>query len=85
MNLPQYHRESDSTKVVEAMYLELMRRFDYGDKFIGLHPVDEMEIVFDEEQDSADIKELVEKQEEIKELLGGQNLSSVKEAAEIDF
>lgn len=63
VNLPQYHRESDSTKVVEAMYLELMRRFDYGDKFTALHPIDEMEICFDEEQDTADIKELVTSQE----------------------
>ena len=63
------------------MYLELMRRFDFGEKFTALHPIDEMEIAFDEEQDSADIKDLVASQEKIKEMLGSQNLSSVKEAA----
>lgn len=48
LNLPTHHRDAESPKVVEAMFMELMRRFDYGAKFNTLHPVEEMEIEFDE-------------------------------------
>ena len=41
------------------MYLELMSRFDFGRKFNNLHPIEEMEIEYDPDQDKVDISELV--------------------------
>lgn len=41
------------------MYNELMKRFAYGSDFKSLHPIDDMEIMYDKELDAADIKELI--------------------------
>ena len=61
MNLPANHRDQhgEGSKTVELMYNELMKRFSYGSDFKSLHPIDDMEITFDQELDAADIKELI--------------------------
>ena len=47
LNIPSHSRELDNPKAIEAMYMELMKRFDFGDKFEELDPVEDMEIEFD--------------------------------------
>lgn len=42
------------------MYLELLKRFEGGKTLKQLHPIDDMEIEFDAEDDKIDIKELVD-------------------------
>ena len=51
LNLPNNHRDADSAKTVELMYLELMKRFDGGKTLKTLHPINDMEIEFDPETD----------------------------------
>ena len=49
--------------------MELMKRFDHGKSFKMLDPIEDMEIEFDPETDSMDIKELVDAQQRIEEEL----------------
>jgi len=70
--MPNNHRETDSAKTIELMFLEIMKRFEFGKTIKILHPLDDMEIEFDkgtEEDpgDSVDIKELIQAQEKINE------------------
>lgn len=44
-----------------------MKRFDYGNQFKELHPIEDMEIEFNEIIDEIDIKELVDANERIEE------------------
>ena len=72
INMPNNHRETDSAKTIELMFLEIMKRFEFGKTIKILHPLDDMEIEFDkgtEEDpgDSVDIKELIQAQEKINE------------------
>ena len=47
-------------KTVELMYLELLKRFEGGKTMKHLHPIEDMEIEFDADEDTIDIKELVD-------------------------
>lgn len=78
LNLPNHHRDAETPKVVEAMYMALMQRFEYGAKFNTLHPIEEMEIEYDQTQDKVDIKELVKAQEKVKEKLASPEFESVQ-------
>lgn len=51
LNLPNNHRDADSAKTVELMYLELLKRFEGGKSLKILHPISDMEIEFDAETD----------------------------------
>ena len=42
------------------MYKELLRRFDGGNTLKLLHPIEDMQIEYEPEEDDIDIKELVE-------------------------
>ena len=44
------------------MYMELLKRFDQGKNFKMLDPIEDMEIEYDPDSDSMDIKELVDAQ-----------------------
>ena len=59
------------------MYLELMKRFDFGNQLKELHPIEDMEIEFVEDVDEINIKDLVDAQERIDEELVKQNLNEV--------
>jgi len=41
---------------VHSLFYELMKRFKWGKEFKPLHPVEDMEIEFDEETEEVDIK-----------------------------
>jgi hypothetical protein len=47
------------------MYNELMKRFDYGKEIKELHPIEDMEIEFEEDVDTLNIKDLVDAEERI--------------------
>lgn len=80
LNLPSHAREAQSPKVVEAMYLELMNRFDFGRKFNNLNPIEEMEIEFDPDQDKIDIQELVVNEQDLKQQLSQPDLADIPKA-----
>lgn len=80
MNLPSNHRDTDSSKTVELMYLELLRRFDNGKSLKLMDPIEDMEIEFDAEQDDLDIHELVKAQEKVKEELSKPELAALSKA-----
>jgi hypothetical protein len=42
------------------MFEQLMKRFDFGNQFKELHPIEDMEIEFNENVDEINIKELVD-------------------------
>lgn len=69
LNLPPNHRDADNVKTVELMYLELLKRFEGGKTLKHLHPIDDMEIEFDPQEDTIDVKELVDAQDKVKEEL----------------
>jgi hypothetical protein len=47
------------------MYLELMKRFDNGNKLNILHPITDMEIEYDSNHDDVDIDELITASEKL--------------------
>ena len=69
LNLPHNHRDADNTQTVEVMYKELLRRFESGKTLKLLHPIEDMEIEYDQDEDDIDIKELVEAELKAKEEL----------------
>ena len=69
LNLPHNHRDADNFKTVELMYMELLKRFDQGKTLKTLHPIKDMEIEYDADEDKMDINKLIEAQEKIKEEL----------------
>lgn len=62
------------------MYLELMNRFDFGKKFNNLHPIEEMEIEFDPDQDKIDIQELVVNEQDLRQQLSQPDLAEIPKA-----
>jgi hypothetical protein len=69
LNLPHNYRDADNTQTVEVMYKELLRRFESGKTLKLLHPIEDMEIEYDRDEDDIDIKELVEAELKAKEEL----------------
>jgi hypothetical protein len=60
LNLPNNHKDQETAKTIELMFEQLMKRFDYGSVFKELHPIEDMEIEFNENVDDINIKELVD-------------------------
>lgn len=54
-----------------------MKRFDYGNQFKELHPIEDMEIEYNENVDEINIKELVDAQERIEEELLKPDLNEI--------
>lgn len=79
LNLPNNHRDADSAKTVELMYLELLKRFEGGKTLKTLHPINDMEIEFDPETDQMDIKELMDAREKVNDQL---HMPSVKQLSQ---
>lgn len=67
--MPHNHRDADNFKTVELMYMELLKRFDQGKTLKTLHPIKDMEIEYDADEDKMDINKLIEAQDKIKEEL----------------
>ena len=44
MNLPHNLNNQDNSKQIEAMFFEIMKRFDNGNKLVLLDPKEDMEI-----------------------------------------
>lgn len=80
LNLPANHREGDNVKTVELMYLELLKRFDGGKTMKVLHPIEDMEIEFDAEEDKIDITELVDAEQKVQEQLAKPQLKELSKA-----
>tara|TARA_B110000285_G_scaffold233177_1_gene306168 strand:+ start:2587 stop:2805 length:219 start_codon:yes stop_codon:yes gene_type:complete len=69
LNLPPNHRDADNVKTVELMYLELLKRFEGGKTLKKLHPIEDMEIEYDADDDEHDIKELVAAKQKVEDEL----------------
>lgn len=60
--------------------MELLKRFDNGKTLKELHPIDDMEIEFDEETDEMDIVELIEAKDKVHEEIGKPIFKNISEA-----
>ena len=59
------------------MYMELLKRFDQGRSLKLLHPIKDMEIEYDPDDDKMDINKLIEAQDKIKEELLQNDLQNI--------
>ena len=80
LNLPPNHRDADNVKTVELMYLELMKRFEQGNTLKKLHPLEDMEIEYDADEDQHDINELVKAKEKVEEELLNPKIGNLSKA-----
>lgn len=80
LNLPNNHRDADSAKTVELMYLELLKRFEGGKTLKTLHPINDMEIEFDHETDQMDIRELLDAREKVNDQLQKPDVKQLSQA-----
>ena len=80
LNLPNNHRDADSAKTVELMYLELLKRFEGGKTLKVLHPISDMEIEFDPETYKMDINELLDAREKVSDQLLQPDVKSLSQA-----
>ena len=51
------------------MYIEVLKKFDYGKELRVLDPIEDMEIEYDEKEDDLDISELTKAKEKVREEL----------------
>lgn len=62
------------------MYLELMKRFEQGNTLKKLHPLEDMEIEYDADEDQHDINELVKAKEKVEEELLNPKIGNLSKA-----
>ena len=80
LNLPDRFRDLNTHKVVQQMYTEVLKKFDYGKELRILDPIEDMEIEYNENEDDLDINELTKAKEKVREELLNPQLSKLSEA-----
>jgi len=65
--------------------MELMKRFNWGRNFKQLHPIDDMEIEFDQENDPEDITKLMGAKDRIQGELAGSDFEGLSEVQQEQF
>jgi hypothetical protein len=78
--LPPNHRDADNVKTVELMYMELLKRFEGGKTLKKLHPIEDMEIEYDADDDEHDIKELVDAKQKVEDELHKPQINQLSQA-----
>lgn len=62
--MPSRFRETNNHGVIQQMYLEVLKKFEFGEALKTMDPVEDMEIEYDPTCDEVDINDLVKAKEQ---------------------